>query len=143
MEPGLSVKRTRTDRDRVDLPGSLPDSASMDPQQPHIPRRKRSRHSDLSQPLEALPAAKAAAAARTAYEAHVSQDDYASDPLSSLAAAESESDAELAKNFEQVKPTHAGAAVWKHQLSQPRLYTAGTSRKNMHYDMQHGLRTQQ
>ena len=104
MKPGLSAKRTRTDRHHEDHPGSSLPGSAMDDQQPHIPRRKRSRPSDQIRPLEVLAAAnaaaRAAAAARVAYEAHVNQDDYTSDPLSSLAAAaaaESESDAELAK----------------------------------------------
>ena len=81
----------------------------MDIEQPHVPRRKRSRQSDLTRPVEVLAAAKAAAKAATAasvsHGVHVHQDDYASDPLHSLAAAaaaESESDAELARNLEQV-----------------------------------------
>lgn len=113
LKPGVSAKRTRTARDPMDHPASsLPDSATDD-QQPHIPRRKRSRASDQIRPLEVLAAANAAAraavASRAAYEAHLNQDDYTSDPLSSLAAAaaaESESDAELAKSPEQVKPLH-------------------------------------
>lgn len=80
----------------------------MDIEQPHVPRRKRSRQSDLVRPLEVLAAAKAAAkaaaAARVSHGAHVHQDDYTSDPLRSLAAAaESESDAEVARGREQVR----------------------------------------
>lgn len=79
----------------------------MDAQQPHVPRRKRSRASDLIRPLEVLAAAKAAAkAASVARVSHVQQDDCTSDPLGSpaaAAAAESESDAELAKSPEQVR----------------------------------------
>ena len=113
MKPGVSAKRTRTDRDTVDHPGSSLPFSATDDQQPHIPRRKRSRASDHIRPLEVLAAANAAArsaaAARAAYETHLNQDDYTSDPLSSLAAAaaaESESDAELAKSPEQVIPPH-------------------------------------
>lgn len=100
-------KRARTDRpERLDHPGSLPSSAYHDSEQPHIPRRKRSKPVELLRPLQILAAANAAAAASLAQEAHVTQDDYTSDPLSFLAAAaaaESESEAELAKSPERTK----------------------------------------
>ena len=101
-------KHACTDRpDRLDHPGSLPSSAYNDSeQQPHIPRRKRSKPVELLRPLQVLAAANAAAAARLAHDAHVTQDDYTSDPLSFLAAAaaaESESEAELAKSPERTK----------------------------------------
>ncbi|KAL3155833.1 hypothetical protein ABBQ32_012843 [Trebouxia sp. C0010 RCD-2024] len=102
VKPGRSVKRTRTDREPANQPRSLPDSASMDIQQPHVPRRKRSRQSDLVRPLEVL--AEAKAAARVSHGGHVHQDDHTSDPLRSLAAApaaESESDAEVTRGREQ------------------------------------------
>lgn len=76
----------------------------MDIQQPHVPRRKRSRQSDLVRPLEVL--AEAKAAARVSHGGHVHQDDHTSDPLRSLAAApaaESESDAEVTRGREQVR----------------------------------------
>lgn len=77
----------------------------MDHDQPHIPRRKRSKPTELIRPLELLAAANAAAAARLAAGGHESdnEDTYLPDNLSCLAAAaaaESESDAELAGSHE-------------------------------------------
>ncbi len=74
---------------------------SMDHGDPHIPRRKRSKPTELIRPLELLAAANAAAAKAAAggrQDDH--EDDYMPDNLSCLAAAavaESESDAELAR----------------------------------------------
>ena len=77
-------------------------------------------------------AARAAVASRAAYEAHLNQDDYTSDPLSSLAAAaaaESESDAELARSPEQVKPLHTNRLQ---VISTPALVVLLLSLKDQH-----------
>ena len=70
----------------------------MDHGDPHIPRRKRSKPTELIRPLELLAAANALAAAGGRQDEL--EDDYMPDNLSCLAAAavaESESDAELAR----------------------------------------------
>ena len=85
---------------RFDPPQALAD-VSMDHGDPHIPRRKRSKPTELIRPLELLAAANTAAARAAAggrQDDH--EDDYMPDNLSCLAAAavaESESDAELAR----------------------------------------------
>jgi hypothetical protein len=91
-----------TNRACFDHPQALPLAyASMDHEDPHIPRRKRSKPTELIRPLELLAAANAAAARAAAggrQDDH--EDDYMPDNLSCLAAAavaESESDAELAR----------------------------------------------
>ena len=91
-----------TNRACFDHPQALPLAyASMDHEDPHIPRRKRSKPTELIRPLELLAAANAAAALAAAggrQDDH--EDDYMPDNLSCLAAAavaESESDAELAR----------------------------------------------
>ena len=85
-----------------DHPQALPlANASIDHGDPHIPRRKRSKPTELIRPLELLAAANTAAARAAAgrrQDDH--EDDYMPDNLSCLAAAavaESESDAELAR----------------------------------------------
>ena len=87
---------------RIDHPQALPlADASMDHGDPHIPRRKRSKPTELIRPLELLAAANAAAArAAAGGRQDELEDDYMPDNLSCLAAAavaESESDAELAR----------------------------------------------
>ncbi len=91
-----------TNRACFDHPQALPLAyASMDHEDPHIPRRKRSKPTELIRPLELLAAANAAAALAAAggrQDDH--EDDCMLDNLSCLAAAavaESESDAELAR----------------------------------------------
>ncbi len=91
-----------TNHARFDHPQASPlADASMDHGDPHIPRRKRSKPTELIRPLELLAAANAAAARAAAggrQDDH--EDDYMPDNLSCLAAAavaESESDAELAR----------------------------------------------
>lgn len=82
-------------------PPQAPADPSMDHGDPHIPRRKRSKPTELIRPMELLAAANAAAARAAAggrQDDH--EDDYMPDNLSCLAAAavaESESDAELAR----------------------------------------------
>ncbi|KAL0037884.1 hypothetical protein WJX79_003856 [Trebouxia sp. C0005] len=91
-----------TNHARFDHPQALPlADATTDHGDPHIPRRKRSKPTELLRPLELLAAANAAAARAAAggrQDDH--EDDYMPDNLSCLAAAaaaESESDAELAR----------------------------------------------
>ncbi len=87
---------------RFDHPQGLPlADPSMDRGDPHIPRRKRSKPTELIRPLELLAAANAAAARAAAGKRQDDhEDEYMPDNLSCLAAAavaESESDAELAR----------------------------------------------
>ena len=100
-DASLPVKRARPNQPH---PSTLT-SSSMTHDQPHIPRRKRSKPTELIRPLELLAAANAAAAARLAAGGRGDDDeaDHMPDNLSCLAAvaaAESESDAELARSPE-------------------------------------------
>ena len=85
---------------RFDHPQVLPlADPSIDHGDPHIPRRKRSKPTELIRRLELLAAANAAEAAAGGRQDEL-EDDYMPDNLSCLAAAavaESESDAELAR----------------------------------------------
>ena len=115
------MKRARTNKPHP----SAVTSSNMDQDQPHIPRRKRSKPTELIRPLELLAAANAAAAARLAAGGHGSdnEDTYLPDNLSCLAAAaaaESESDAELARSPEDHRQVryqeHNAFGGQKHRL---------------------------
>ena len=100
MIMGVSYRdESQLPANRIDHPQALPlADASMDHGDPHIPRRKRSKPTELIRPLELLAAANALAAAGGRQDEL--EDDYMPDNLSCLAAAavaESESDAELAR----------------------------------------------
>ena len=106
-----------TNHARFDHPQASPlADASMDHGDPHIPRRKRSKPTELIRPLELLAAANAAAARAAAggrQDDH--EDDYMPDNLSCLAAAavaESESDAELAR-----APENGHQVIMKQKLT--------------------------
>ncbi|DBA80741.1 TPA: hypothetical protein ACH3X1_007970 [Trebouxia sp. C0004] len=125
---------------RFDHPQALPlTNASVDHGHPHIPRRKRSKPTELIRPLELLAAVRAAAGGRQDDHQDDHQDDYMPDNLSCLAAAavaESESDAELARapeNRQQAAasgPQSGGSQVKQQHGTASQTGTTGTQTLN-------------
>ena len=121
MPSQLPIKRAWSGLDKAD-----PESAIIDPSEnPHIPRKKRT-PTEILRPLEVLAAANAAAAARLACDGQGDESGahymlaHNLSHLAAVAAAESESDADLARS-----PESSGGSQVKHQSeAQPLAHQA-------------------